>query len=61
MKFIVSYITMSLLLALRLQTVQRRFTKRLVRLRNMTYADRINFLKLDSLEEWRLRFDIIFT
>jgi len=27
----------------------------------MTYADRINFLKLDSLEEQRLHFDIIFT
>jgi len=27
----------------------------------MTYADRINFLKLDSLEDRRLRFDIIFT
>jgi len=27
----------------------------------MTYADRINFLKLDSLEERWLRFDIIFT
>jgi len=30
-------------------------------LRNMTYADRINFLKQDSLKERRLRFDIIFT
>jgi len=27
----------------------------------MNYANRINFLKLDSLEERRLRFDIIFT
>jgi len=27
----------------------------------MTYTDRIDFLKLDSLEERRLRFDIIFT
>jgi len=27
----------------------------------MTYADRIYFLKLDSLEERQLRFDIIFT
>jgi len=27
----------------------------------MTYAERINFLKLDSLGERRLRFDIIFT
>jgi len=45
----------------KLESVQRRFTKRLVGLRNMTYADRINFLKLDSLEERWLRFDIIFT
>jgi len=42
----------------KLESVQRRFTKRLVGLRNMTYADAINFLKLDSLEERRLRFDI---
>jgi len=27
----------------------------------MIYADRIHFFKLDSLEERRLRFDIIFT
>ena len=45
----------------KLESVQRRFTKRLVGLRNMTYVDRINFLKLNSLEERRLRFDIIFT
>jgi len=32
-----------------------------VRLRNMTYADRIIFLKLASLEVRRLRFDVIFT
>ena len=45
----------------KLESVQRRFTKRLVGLRNMTYVDRINFLKLNSLEERGLRFDIIFT
>jgi len=40
--------------------VLRRFTNRLVGLHNMIYADRIHFLKLDSLEERRLRFDIAF-
>ena len=45
----------------KLESVQRRFTKRLVGLRNMTYVGRINFLKLNSLEERGLRFDIIFT
>jgi len=47
----------------KLESVQRRFRKRLVELRNniMTYADIISFLKLDSVDERRLRFDIIFT
>ena len=45
----------------KLESVQRRFTKRLVGLRYLTYFDRINFLKLDSLEERRLRFDLMFT
>jgi len=45
----------------KLESAQRRFTKRLVRLHNMTYADTIDFLKLYSLEERRLRFYIIFT
>jgi len=44
-----------------LESVQRLFTKRLVGLRNMTFADRINFFKLDRLEERRLRFAVIFT
>jgi len=43
-----------------LESVQRRFTMRLVGLHNMNYADIIDFLKLDSLQERRLRFDIIF-
>jgi len=38
-----------------------RFTKRLVGLHNMTYAERVGFLKLDSLEVRRIRFDIIFS
>ena len=45
----------------KLESVQRRFTKRLVGLRYLTYSDRIKFLKLDSLEERRLRFDLMFT
>ena len=44
----------------KLEYVQRRFTKRLVGMRYMTYSDRINFLELDSLEERRLRFDLMF-
>jgi len=34
----------------KLEYVQRRFTKRLVGLHTMTYADRIDLFKLDSLE-----------
>jgi len=45
----------------KLEFVQKRFTKRLVGLHNRIYAERIDFLKLDCLEERRLRFDIIFT
>jgi len=45
----------------KLESVQRRFTKRLVWLRNMTYTDRIHFLKLDSLEKRGLSFDVMFT
>jgi hypothetical protein len=45
----------------KLESVQRRFTKRLVGLRYMTYSDRIHFLELDGLEERRLRFDLVFT
>jgi len=45
----------------KLESVQRRSTKRLVGLHNMTYADRIDFLKLNSPEERRLRFDIMST
>jgi len=41
----------------KLESVQRRFTKRLVGLRNR-YADRFNVLKL---KERRLRFDVMFT
>jgi len=39
----------------KLESVQRRFTKRLVRLHTMTYADRIDLLKLDSLEDTSLK------
>jgi len=34
---------------------------RLDGLHNLTYADRIDFVKLDSFQERRLRFDIMFT
>ena len=44
----------------KLESVQRRFTKRIVGLRCMTYSDRMKFLELDSLEERRLRFDLMF-
>jgi len=47
----------------KLESVQRRFTKRVVELHNigLTYDDRIDFLKLNSLEERRLCFKIIVT
>jgi len=45
----------------KLESDQRRFTQRLVRLRNMIYDDSINFYKLDSTEEQRLCFDVLFT
>jgi len=45
----------------KLESVQKRFTKRLLGLHYITYADIIDFLKLDSLQERRLRFDMIFT
>jgi len=45
----------------KLESIQKRFTKRHVGLHNITYADRINILKLDSLKERWLHFDNIFT
>ena len=43
-----------------LEKVQRRFTKRLPGLRNLTYCQRLARLQLKSLELRRLRFDLIF-
>jgi len=45
------------MLVITLKFVQRRFSKRLVGSRNITNADRNNFLELDSLDERLLRFD----
>jgi ribonucleases P/MRP protein subunit RPP40 len=44
----------------KLESVQRRFMKRIVVLRDMSYADRRNVLQLDSLEMRRLRLDLLF-
>jgi hypothetical protein len=46
------------LLSDKLENVQRSFTKRLNGLKDFTYADRLKFLKLDSLEVRRLRADL---
>ena len=43
------------------ESVQRRFTKRIAGLRDLTYADRLNVLNIDSLEVRRLRFDLLYT
>lgn len=42
-----------------LESVQRRFTKRLPGLQNLNYAQRLNVLKLETLEIRRLRADLI--
>jgi hypothetical protein len=44
----------------KLESVQRRFTKRIVGLHDMSYADRMSVLQLDSLEMRRLRLDLLF-
>ena len=41
------------------ERVQRRFTKRILAKPGMTYPERLNFLKLDSLELRRIHFDAI--
>ena len=43
----------------KLEKVQRRFTKRLFGLSKMTYAARLQYLKLQSLERRRLNQDLI--
>ena len=44
-----------------LEKVQRRFTKRIPGLKDLTYCQRLARLKLDSLELRRVRLDLIFT
>ena len=43
-----------------LESVQRQYTKRIPGLQQMTYAQRLSSLDLDSLERRRLIFDLIF-
>ena len=43
----------------KLEAVQRRFTKRIYGLQDISYRERLQILKLDSLECRRLRFDLI--
>ena len=42
-----------------IEQVQRRFTKRLRGYRN-SYVERLKLLNLDTLEVWRIKFDLIF-
>ena len=44
-----------------LEKVQRRFTKRIPGLKNLTYCQRLTRLKLDSLELRRVRLDLMLT
>ena len=44
-----------------IESVQRRFTKRLPGLANLSYNDRLSKLHLESLEARRLRYDLILT
>jgi len=41
------------------ESVQKRFTKRLVRLSKISYNRRLEMLNIESLEERRLRSDLI--
>ena len=45
----------------KLESVQRRFTKRISGLESLSYADRLKLLNLDSLELRRLRADLVST
>jgi len=44
-----------------IESVQRRFTKRLPRLKHVIYKDRLQQLGLETLEMRRLRQDLVFT
>jgi hypothetical protein len=43
------------------ESVQRRFTKRIPCLKNLSYGQRLKFLNLPTLEERRVRFDMLQT
>ena len=43
-----------------LESVQRKFTKRLPGLQHLNYTQRLNVLKLETLESRRLRADLVF-
>jgi len=45
----------------KLESVQRRFTKRIAELRDMPYVERLKKLQLESLETRRLCNDLLFT
>ena len=42
-----------------IERVQRRFIKRLRGLRLLSYEDRLDYLYIDKLEDWRRRADLI--
>jgi len=44
-----------------LEAVQRRFTKRITGMKNLTYYQRLRALGIESLELRRLRADLLFT
>jgi hypothetical protein len=44
----------------KVESVQRRFTRRLVGMQTLSYSDRLNKLKLESLELRRLKFDLLY-
>ena len=46
---------------IQIESVQRRFNKRLPGLKNVKYKERLDHLKLETLEMRRLRLDLIFT
>jgi len=43
----------------RVESVQRKFTKRLPSYRDLSYADRRKLLELNTLEQRRLKFDLV--
>jgi len=48
-----------MLVTLKNERVQRRFTKRIPSVSHLSYADRLKTLGLDSLEYRRLKYDLI--